>query len=103
VADETLPGAPQNLAAALAGDTSITVSWDASAPAGPGFTGYRVYEAGGTAAVCETSSTRCTVRALELGTTHAYEVAGVNALGEGERSAATASVTLPEVASDDGA
>ncbi|HKP08615.1 MAG TPA: chitinase N-terminal domain-containing protein, partial [Microbacterium sp.] len=28
---------------------------------------------------------------------------GVNALGEGERSAATASVTLPEVASNDGA
>ncbi|MFB7893956.1 chitinase N-terminal domain-containing protein [Microbacterium sp. NPDC056044] len=103
VADETLPGAPQNATAALAGDTSITVTWDAAAPTGPGFTGYRVYEAGGTDAVCETSSTTCTVKALELGTTHAYEVAGVNALGEGERSAATASITLPEVASNDGA
>ncbi|MFF2488009.1 fibronectin type III domain-containing protein [Microbacterium sp. NPDC058062] len=103
VADETRPGAPQNVTAALAGDTSITVAWDASTPTGPGFTGYRVYEAGGTDPVCETSSTSCTVRALELGTTHAYEVAGVNALGEGERSAATASVTLPEVASNDGA
>ncbi|MDR7188466.1 hypothetical protein J2Y46_001289 [Microbacterium sp. BE35] len=103
VADETLPGAPQNVTAALAGDTSITVAWDASAVTGPGFTGYRVYEAGGADPVCETSSTSCTVRALELGTTHSYEVAGVNALGEGERSAATASVTLPEVASNDGA
>ena len=103
VADQTLPGAPQNATAALAGDTSITVSWDASALTGPGFTGYRVYEAGGTDPVCETSGTTCTVKALELGTTHAYEVAGVNELGEGERSAATASVTLPEVPSDDGA
>ena len=103
VADQTLPGAPQNATAALAGDTSITVSWDASALTGPGFTGYRVYEAGGTEAVCETSATSCTVKALELGTTHAYEVAGVNVLGEGARSVATASVALPEVASDDGA
>ncbi|WP_374976808.1 chitinase N-terminal domain-containing protein [Microbacterium trichothecenolyticum] len=103
VADETLPGAPLNVTAALAGDTSITVAWDAAVLTGPGFTGYRVYESGGTDPVCETSSTSCTVRALELGTTHAYEVAGVNALGEGERSAATASVALPEVASNDGA
>jgi hypothetical protein len=34
---------------------------------------------------------------------HAYEVAGIGANGEGERSAASASVTLPEVASNDGA
>ncbi|WP_106816370.1 chitinase N-terminal domain-containing protein [Microbacterium timonense] len=103
VADETLPGAPQNAAAALAGDTSIRVTWDASAPAGPGFSGYRVYEAGADEPVCETSATACTVKGLELGSTHAYEVAGVNELGEGERSAATASVTLPEVAQNDGA
>src|SRR4029079_5218662 len=38
-----------------------------------------------------------------LGTTHAFEVAGVNELGEGARSAATAPVTLPEVPSNDGA
>lgn len=103
VADRTLPGAPQNATAVAAGDTSIKVSWDASALTGPGFTGYRVYEAGGTEPVCETAETACTVKGLELGTTHAYEVAGVNELGEGERSAATVPVTLPEVASDDGA
>ncbi|MFC8683449.1 fibronectin type III domain-containing protein [Microbacterium ureisolvens] len=103
VADETLPGAPRNVTAALAGDTSISVAWDAAALTGPGFTGYRVYETGGTAPVCETSGTTCTVKALELGSTHSFEVAGVNALGEGERSAATASITLPEVPSDDGA
>jgi hypothetical protein len=103
VADQTLPGAPQNATAALAGDTSITVSWDAPALTGPGFTEFRVYEAGAADPVCETTSTSCTVKELELGTTHAYEVAGVNELGEGERSAATASVTLPEVAQGDGA
>ncbi len=103
VADTTKAAAPQNVQAALAGDTSIRVSWDASAPAGPGFTGYRVYEAGGTQPVCETTKTTCPIAALELGTTHAYEVVGVNVLGEGDRSAATAAVTLPEVSSDDGA
>lgn len=103
VADETLPAAPQNAAAVATADTTIEVTWDASAPAGPGFSGYRVYEAGAAEPVCETSETSCTVQGLELGTTHAYEIAGVNAVGEGERSAATASVTLPEVASDDGA
>ena len=103
VADTTKAAAPQNAQAVAAGDTSITVDWDASAPTGPGFTGYRVYEAGGTEPVCETTKTTCTVTALELGTTHTYEVAGVNVLGEGDRSAATAAVTLPEVASNDGA
>lgn len=103
VADKTLPGAPQQVTATRAGDTSIAVGWDASAPTGPGFTGYRVYEAGDTEPVCETTETQCTVTGLALGSTHAYEVAGVGALGEGERSAASASVTLPEVASNDGA
>ncbi|MBW9095294.1 DUF1080 domain-containing protein [Microbacterium jejuense] len=103
VADTTKAAAPQNASAVAAGDTSITVSWDASSPAGPGFTGYRVYEAGGTEPVCETSKTTCTITGLELGSTHAYEVAGVNVLGEGDRSGVTASITLPEVVSDDGA
>ncbi|HYP73253.1 MAG TPA: chitinase N-terminal domain-containing protein, partial [Microbacterium sp.] len=103
VADKTLPGAPQQVMATRAGDTSIDVEWDASAPTGPGFVGYRVYEAGGTEPVCETTETQCTVAGLALGSTHAYEVTGVGAVGEGERSAASASVTLPEVASNDGA
>ena len=103
VADITLPAAPANVTAVATGDTSIRISWDASAPTGPGFAGYRVYEAGASTAVCETTATSCTVNDLELGTTHAYEVTGFNVLGEGEKSAATASVTLPEVASNDGA
>ncbi len=103
VADTTVPSAPQNATAVATGDTTIKVSWDASAPAGPGFSGYRVYEAGGTEPVCETALTTCTVTGLELGSTHQYEVSGVNELAEGERSPATASVTLPEVPSNDGA
>jgi hypothetical protein len=89
--------------AAATGDTSIKVSWTASNPTGPGFTGYRVYEAGGAQAVCETTETNCVVTDLELGSTHAFEVAGVNVRGEGDRSPATAAVTLPEVPSNDGA
>ncbi|WP_454111996.1 fibronectin type III domain-containing protein [Microbacterium aurum] len=103
VADETLPGAPQGVTAQRAGDTSIEVTWDAAAPTGPGFTGYRVYEAGAEALVCEVTETRCTLSDLALGSTHSYEVTAVNSIGEGPRSAASASVTLPEVASNDGA
>jgi hypothetical protein len=103
VADTTRASAPGNPRAVATDDTSITVSWDASVLTGPGFTGYRVYETGGTDAVCETTKTTCVIEDLQLGSTHAYEIAGVNELGEGDRSAATASVTLPEVPSDDGA
>ncbi|WP_243075510.1 fibronectin type III domain-containing protein [Microbacterium sp. SS28] len=103
VADLTVAGTPRNATARKASDTSIAIGWDASAPAGSGFSGYRVYEKGGTEPVCETAELTCTVTGLELGSAHAYEVAGVNELGEGARSAATASVTLPEVPSNDGA
>jgi hypothetical protein len=99
----TKAGVPQNVTAAATGDTSITVSWSASDPTGPGFTGYRVYEAGGSQPVCETAETSCVISGLALGSSHAYEVVGVNARGEGDRSPATAEITLPEVASNDGA
>jgi len=101
VADETLPGTPGNVKAVATADTAITVTWDAAAPAGPGFSGYRIYD--GDDLACTTEDTRCTISDLELGSTHAYRVAGINAIGEGEPSAATEPVVLPEVPSDDGA
>lgn len=103
VADETLPGTPQNPVAAQADSTSITVSWDEISDTGAGFTGYRVYEAGGSDPVCEATETSCTVTGLTPGSTHAYEVTGVNASGESPRSAATTPVTLTEAPTDDGA
>lgn len=97
VKDITKAPAPLNAKAVATGDTSITVTWDAAATPGRGFTGYHVYEVGGTAPVCEVDGTSCTVKDLDLGSTHAYEIAGVNQLGDGDRSAPTASVTLPKV------
>jgi hypothetical protein len=103
VADNTKPAAPSDVTAVAAGDTSITVSWSASSPAGLGFTGYRVYDGDGTTPVCTTTETSCTITGLDLGSTHTYTVTGVNQLGEGSPSTASAPVTLPEVASNDGA
>ncbi|WP_402840531.1 fibronectin type III domain-containing protein [Microbacterium sp. GXS0129] len=100
VADQTLPGAPSEASAVAASDTSVAVSWTASAPAGPGFIGYRVFAAGTDTVVCETTETSCTITGLEHGSTHAYEVVAVNAIGTSERSAATAEITLPEVGPD---
>ncbi len=103
VADETLPGTPQNAVATQEGDTSIAVSWDDLANPGAGFAGYRVYEAGESEPVCAATETSCTVTGLAPGSTHSYEVTGINASGESPRSAATAPVTLPEAPTDDGA
>ena len=103
VVDTTRAGAPGNPAAAKASDTSITVTWDASEPQGSAFEGYLVYAAGTDTVVGSTTSTSLTVTGLALGSTHAYEIVGVNEHGESPRSAATASVTLPEVPSNDGA
>ena len=104
VADQTLPGAPQNATAALRGRHVHHGLVGCLGPHRPGI--HRATASTRPAApsrCARRADTTCTVKDLELGTTHAYEVAGVNELGEGERSAATASVTLPEVPSNDGA
>jgi hypothetical protein len=103
VTDVTLPGAPTGVKAAATGDTSVGVSWNASNPTGQGFTGYRVYDGDATEPVCTTSTTSCSITGLSIGSTHTYRVTGVNALGEGDPSAPTAPVVLPEVPSNDGA
>nr|WP_232331384.1 GH32 C-terminal domain-containing protein [Agromyces laixinhei] len=100
------PGAPQEPAAAVTADDSVKVTWSAPASdGGSAVTGYRVYPAGGDTPACieEAGASECTVSGLELGSTHTFEVATVNAVGEGARTAATTPVTLPEVPSNDGA
>lgn len=103
VKDTTRATAPQNVSATAASDTSITVAWEAPAQTGAELSGYRVYEAGGTEPVCEVAEATCTLSDLAPGSAHAFEVAAVNAVGEGDRSAATPTITLPEVPSNDGA
>ncbi|MFF1876956.1 fibronectin type III domain-containing protein [Leifsonia sp. NPDC058230] len=102
VADVTMAAAPGDVKAVATGDTSIKVTWAPSSPTGLGFTGYRVYDGDATTPVCITSETSCTFTNLDLGSTHTYTVTGVNQLGEGSPSAASNSVTLPEVTSNDG-
>ncbi len=102
----TVPGAPDAPTAVQAGDTSIAVSWAAPDDDGRSpVTGYRVYEAGASTPVCEVdvAVTTCTVSGLELGSSHSYEIAAVNGVGEGTRSAVSTPVTLPDVPSNDGA
>ena len=102
----TAPTAPAAPTADQASSTSIAVHWAAPADdGGSALTGYRVYELGGTAPVCEVAAdlTDCTVEGLALASSHAYQVAAVNVVGEGPRSDASAVVTLPEVPEDDGA
>jgi hypothetical protein len=100
------PTAPDAPTAAKASSTSIAVQWAAPADdGGSAVTGYRVYENGGAAPICEVAATvtDCTVEGLALASNHAYQVAAINAVGEGPRSDASAVVTLPEVPDDDGA
>jgi hypothetical protein len=100
------PTAPDAPTATKASSTSIAVQWAAPADdGGSAVTGYRVYENGGAAPICEVAATvtDCTVEGLALASNHAYQVAAINAVGEGPRSDASAVVTLPEVPDDDGA
>ena len=67
----TAPTAPDAPTAAKASSTSIAVHWAAPADdGGSALTGYRVYQIGGTAPVCEVAATvtDCTVEGLALAT-----------------------------------
>jgi hypothetical protein len=89
----TVPSAPQSLAA-VAGNSSVSLSW--SAPASDGgspVTGYNVYRgtsAGGESATpvaSNISGTTFTDTGLVNGTTYFYTVAAVNAVGTSPQSA----------------
>ena len=100
------PAAPASRSAAAASDTSIKVTWTApSDNGGAAVTAYRVYEAGATSPLGEVPAgvTTYTAAGLQLGSSHRYEIAAVNAVGEGLRTVPTVAVLLPEVSSNDGA
>ncbi|HET6624048.1 MAG TPA: fibronectin type III domain-containing protein, partial [Gaiellaceae bacterium] len=98
------PGAPTALAA-VAGDGSVSLSWNApSFDGGSELTGYRIYRgtSPGTETFLESTGTGTSFVdfTAQNGTTYSYKVSAENALGEGPRSngaQATPSDLVPPV------
>jgi fibronectin type 3 domain-containing protein len=95
-ASPTVPGSPQSLQAG-AGDAKVTLSWTAPASnGGSAVSSYNVYRS--TVAGAETllgsagNATTCADTGLSNGTRNYYNVAAVNAQGEGPRSSEVSSV-----------
>src|SRR5690348_5284526 len=100
VAPVTAPGAPSGLAA-TAGDTQVSLSWNAPASDGGAvITSYRVYQGAGQTPVASVTGTSATVTGLTNGTRYSFKVTAVNKAGEGPASGAasatpTAATTNP--------
>jgi hypothetical protein len=92
----TVPGQPTNVSAA-AGNGSATVSWTAPSNGGSVITGYTVTPYIGTTAqpttVVSGSATSATVNGLTNGTSYTFTVTATNAVGSGQASTASNSVT----------
>ncbi|WP_290056642.1 chitinase [Amycolatopsis solani] len=82
------PGAPATPATGAVTNTSIALTWGASAGT---VTGYRVYE-GGTV-VATVTGTSATVGGLKACETHSYSVAAYNSAGESPKSGTTSATT----------
>ncbi len=96
----TAPGAPSGLAA-TAGDTQVSLSWNAPASDGGAvITSYRVYQGAGQTPAVNVTGTSATVTGLTNGTRYSFKVTAVNKAGEGPTSGAasatpTAATTSP--------
>ena len=100
-APATVPGQPQNLAAAP-GDGRVTLTWQAPAnDGGSAVTGYDYRHAEGVSVPAGTAwqsagtSLTATIAGLTNGTGYAFEVRAVNDAGEGEPSTAAATPAAP--------
>jgi Domain of unknown function (DUF4082)/Fibronectin type III domain len=94
----TPPGAVTNVAAAIAGHTSVSVSWDAPSGGGPP-TSYRVTPYVGSSAQTprivtgSPPATSTTVTGLTEGTTYTFRVQALNDAGAGPESGPSNAVT----------
>lgn len=89
-----VPDAPGNVAA-NASPEQATVSWNAPADNGARITTYRVTDTFGS--VYTTSATSITIDGLSNGTSYAYRVEAINAVGTGAPSAQSNTVTPIDV------
>ncbi len=100
VVPSVAPSAPMNVTA-VAGDTQVTVSWDAELfpdNGGAPIQSYVVSTVGDAAATCTMTviygaPTQCTVTGLTDGVTYQFTVVAINAAGTSPPSAATPGVT----------
>ena len=79
-ADNQAPSVPQNLLASNIGESSLTLSWNASSD-NIGVVGYYVYQDGNTTPVATVSGTSTSINNLTPGTTYQFSVAAYDAAG----------------------
>jgi type II secretory pathway pseudopilin PulG len=96
------PGTPAQPTTALAGGTSITVTWGAPSDSGPAITGYQVNDTNTTTStlgtdVCTSATTSCTVTGLIAGDGYTFTVAAMNVVGTGGFSPASTGLTVNAV------
>ena len=97
----TTSDAPQNVAASLAGNGTVVVSWVSPLDiGGSSITGYVVTPYIGAtaepASVFNTTATTETITGLNPGTAYSFTVAAINSSGNGAQSAPSNVVTLPK-------
>lgn len=97
----TVPGPPTDLAAEP-GPVSISLSWGPGSTGGSGITAYRVFRDGTLLDELGGGTTTFVDDAVSTGTPHTYEVAAVNAVGEGSRASIGPVQTTDQTFSDVG-
>jgi|GEM_PF-1929663 len=91
--DDAPPAAPGNLAGAAAGDSAITLTWDAVVHSG-GIKAYRIYRNG--SFLAEISNTAYSDAGLSSNTEYKYQVSAVNVANLESAKSAEVSVTTLE-------
>jgi hypothetical protein len=97
----TAPGVPTGLTAEPTAQ-AISLSWAPGTTGGSGITAYRIYRDGTLLDEQDASSTTFTDDDVDPGTPHTYEVAAVNAVGEGTRASVGPVQTTAQSFSDVG-
>ena len=96
--DTEAPTVPTGLSASNITETSVTISWNPSSD-NVGVDGYKVFE--GAAVVANVSGTSATITGLTCQTTHTYQVAAYDAVGNESAKSAGITITTSNCAPQD--